>query len=88
MTLKILDWIFFGARAATKNLHPITRLSSENCTEQMGVAGTWYERLPHFKMGFTPSSGEELQAEFFVPRKNAVDAIIALEKKEISSILN
>lgn len=85
---KDLGLDFFGARAATKNLHPITRLSSENCTEQMGVAGTWYERLPHFKMGFTPSSGEELQAEFFVPRKNAVDAIIALEKKEISSILN
>ena len=72
---------FFGAKRATKNLHPITRLSAENCTEQMGVAGAWYERLPHFKMGFTPSSGEELQAEFFVPRKNAVEAILALYKK-------
>lgn len=72
---------FFGAKKATKNLHPITRLSAENCTEQMGIAGAWYERLPHFKMGFTPSSGEELQAEFFVPAKNAVDAILALEKK-------
>ena len=72
---------FFGAKAATKNLHPITALSSENCTDQMGVAGAWYERLPHFKMGFTPSSGEELQSEFFVPRQNAVDAILALEKK-------
>ncbi len=72
---------FFGAKAATKNLHPITALSSENCTDQMGVAGSWYERLPHFKMGFTPSSGEELQSEFFVPRQNAVDAILALEKK-------
>ncbi len=72
---------FFGAKRATKNLHPITRLSAENCTEQMGVAGDWFERLPHFKMGFTPSSGEELQAEFFVPRKNAVDAILALYKK-------
>ena len=72
---------FYGAKAATKNLHPITKLSAENCTEQMGVAGPWYERLPHFKMGFTPSSGEELQSEYFVPRKNAVDAILALEKK-------
>lgn len=49
---------FYGAKAATKNLHPITRLSAENCTDQMGVAGAWYKRLPHFKMGFTPSSGE------------------------------
>ncbi len=72
---------FYGAKAATKNLHPITKLSAENCTEQMGVAGAWYERLPHFKMGFTPSSGEELQTEYFIPRENALDAILALEKK-------
>ncbi len=72
---------FYGAKAATKNLHPITKLSAENCTEQMGVAGAWYERLPHFKMGFTPSSGEELQTEYFIPRENALEAILALEKK-------
>lgn len=78
---KALGQDFYGAKAATKNLHPITRLSAENCTDQMGVAGPWYERLPHFKMGFTPSSGKELQAEYFVPRENAVDAILALEKK-------
>lgn len=70
---------FYDAIAATKNLHPITRLSAVNCTEQLGVEGHWYERLPHFKMGFTPSSGEELQSEYFVPRENAVDAILALE---------
>lgn len=79
--VKDLGKDFFGAKAAIKNLHPITALSAENCTDQMGVPGAWYERLPHFKMGFTPSSGEELQAEFFVPRKNAVDAILAIEKK-------
>ena len=72
---------FYDAKAATKNLHPITKLSAENCTEQMGVEGPWYERLPHFKMGFTPSSGEELQTEYFIPRENALDAILALEKK-------
>lgn len=71
---------YFGAKAATKNLHPITELSAENCTEQMGLAGPWYERLPHFKMGFTPSSGEELQSEFFVPRENAVEAYLAIER--------
>jgi xylitol oxidase len=71
---------FFGAKAATRNMHPIAALSAENCTEQMGVAGPWYERLPHFKMGFTPSAGDELQAEYFVPRRNAVDAILAIEK--------
>jgi len=71
---------FFGAKRATRNLHPIIALSAENCTEQMGVPGPWYERLPHFQMGFTPSAGKELQSEYFVPRQNAVDAILAVER--------
>ncbi|MCE7063464.1 D-arabinono-1,4-lactone oxidase [Dyadobacter sp. CY343] len=71
---------FFGGKLATKNLHPIPELSAENCTEQMGVPGPWYDRMPHFKMGFTPSSGKELQSEYFVPRKNAVEAIMAISK--------
>ena len=62
---------FFGAKLATRNLHPIAELSAENCTEQMGVLGPWYERLPHFRMGFTPSAGKELQSEYFVPRQHA-----------------
>src|SRR5436190_12430612 len=45
---------FYGARPATANVHPIIELSAENCTEQMGVAGPWYERLPHFRLGLTP----------------------------------
>ncbi len=48
---------FFGAKLATRNLHPIVELSAENCTEQMGKPGPWYDRLPHFRMGFTPSAG-------------------------------
>jgi xylitol oxidase len=71
---------FYGARLATKNLHPIAELAAENCTEQMGVPGPWYERLPHFRMGFTPSSGKELQSEYFVPRRDAVEAILAIER--------
>jgi len=71
---------FFGAKLATKNLHPIAALSAENCTQQMGVLGPWYERLPHFRMGFTPSAGKELQSEYFVPRHHAVEAILAVER--------
>lgn len=71
---------FFGAKRATKNLHPIAELSAESCTEQMGVPGPWYERLPHFRMGFTPSAGKELQSEYFVPRQHAVEAILATER--------
>ncbi len=71
---------FFGAQLADRNIHPIVELSAENCTEQMGVAGSWYERLPHFRMDFTPSSGTELQAEYFVPRQHAVEAFRAIRK--------
>ena len=72
--------VFFGASAATQNVHPIVELSAENCTEQMGVPGPWYERLPHFRMGFTPSSGKELQSEYFVARRHAVEAMLAVER--------
>ena len=71
----------FGATAATDHLHPLAGVTTENRTEQLGIPGVWYDRLPHFRMGFTPSSGDELQTEYFVPRENAVDAICALEKK-------
>jgi len=71
---------FFGAKLATRNLHPIADLSAENCTEQLGVPGAWYERLPHFRMGFTPSAGKELQSEYFVPRQHAMEAILAVEQ--------
>ena len=71
---------FYGAARRGGNVHPIVELSPENCTEQMGVEGRGYERLPHFKMGFTPSSGKELQSEYFVPRRHAVEAILAVER--------
>ena len=70
----------FGAKLATRNVHPIIGLSAENCTEQMGVPGPWYDRLPHFRMGFTPSAGKELQTEYLLPRQHAVEAIMAVER--------
>ncbi len=71
---------FFGAKLATRNLHPLAGHSAENCTEQMGIPGPWYERLPHFRMNFTPSSGAELQSEYFVPRHRGYEAILAVEQ--------
>jgi alditol oxidase len=71
---------FFGARAATHKLHPIAGHSAESCTEQMGIPGPWYDRLPHFRMNFVPSSGAELQSEYFVPRERGYEAILAVEE--------
>ena len=53
-------------------------MSAEACTPQMGIPGPWYERLPHFRLNFTPSSGEELQSEYLVPRQHAVAALRAI----------
>jgi len=71
---------FYGAKLATEKLHPIEGHAADACTEQLGVPGPWYERLPHFKMNFTPSSGRELQTEYFVPRDRGYEAILAVEK--------
>jgi len=70
----------FGAKLAKQNLHPIETESAENCTDQMGVPGPWYERMPHFKMGFKPSAGKELQSEYFVPIERAYEAIMVFER--------
>src|SRR5665213_3581586 len=43
-----------------------------------GMPGPWHERLPHFRMDYTPSSGDELQSEYFVPRRHAVAALRAI----------
>ena len=80
---------FFGGRLADRNVHPIINLSAVNCTEQMGIPGPWYNRLPHFRLQFTPSSGKELQAEYFVPQEHAVEAyqIINDMKSDLEPLL-
>lgn len=70
--------VLAGAKLSTVNRHPIVNLPSDPCTPQLGVAGPWFERLPHFKMNFTPSSGEELQSEYFVPIEYAAAALRAM----------
>jgi len=65
----------FGATRAPAPRHPIAGLPPENCTEQLGARGPWYQRLPHFRMDFTPSSGEELQSDYLVPRPHALAAL-------------
>jgi xylitol oxidase len=51
----------------------------EHCTEQMGVPGPSHERLPHFRPGYLEPIGNELQTEYFLPRRHAPAAIRAIE---------
>jgi xylitol oxidase len=75
-----LERELFGARAATSPRNPIIEMPAGNCTAQLGVIGPWNERLPHFRLEFTPSAGEELQSEYFVPRSRAAEAVRAMRE--------
>ena len=70
----------FGAAPAPTDRHPIAGLDPTNCTPQLGRPGPWMDRLPHFRMGFTPSSGEEIQSEYHLARARAIEAIDALRR--------
>jgi xylitol oxidase len=79
----------FGATPAVKRMHPIAKISAENCTEQLGIPGAWHDRLPHFRMDHTPSSGEELQTEYFVAREDAYQALLAINsiREQVAPLL-
>lgn len=70
---------FHGATLQTAKLHPLAGMSPENCTDQLGLPGPWYNRLPHFRHDYTPSAGAELQSEYFVPLSHAMPALRAVE---------
>jgi xylitol oxidase len=69
---------FFGALPATTARHPVPGGDPAYTTEQFGVPGPWHQRLPHFRLEFTPSSGAEIQSEYFVGRQHAGAAIEVL----------
>jgi xylitol oxidase len=71
---------YFGAAPASEPRSPVPGAPWENTTEQLGVSGASHERLPHFRLGFTPSSGNELQSEYVVPREHGADALAELRR--------
>ncbi|MFI2647432.1 FAD-binding protein [Micromonospora fulviviridis] len=71
------DWL--DTWTADTPRHPVPGMPAQNCTEQLGVPGPWHERLPHFRLGFTPSSGDELQSEWHLARSDGAAALAALD---------
>ena len=65
----------WGAAPAGATLHMLVGADVEAVTRQGGIGGPWHRRLPHFRLEFTPSRGEELQSEYLVPRAEAPAAI-------------
>jgi xylitol oxidase len=64
-----------GARHVARQLH--------------SAAGPWHERLPHFRAEFAPSSGDERQSEYLLPREHAVAGLNALRglREQITPVL-
>jgi xylitol oxidase len=69
-----------GISKAESKYHPIPSVDPTACTDQFGESGSWHQRLPHFRLEFTPSVGEEIQTEFFVDRKDAAAALDVISK--------
>jgi xylitol oxidase len=67
-----------GAQRATADRHMVAASGPENVTQQGGVPGPWSDRLAHFRLGFTPSNGDEFQSEYLVGREHAVRALRAV----------
>jgi len=70
----------FGAVRRGTDRHPLPDTESGPTTQQGGVPGDWADRLPHFRMEFTPSNGEEIQTEYLVPRLRAREALASLRE--------
>jgi len=77
-TSKVADEPWFTATPAQAQRNPVPGGSPDACTQQLGVPGRWYDRLPHFRPGFRPSAGAELQSEYLLPIAAAVPALHAL----------
>jgi alditol oxidase len=71
---------WFTATPAPEARNPVPGVAADSCTEQLGVPGPWFERLPHFRPDFTPSAGDELQSEYLLPAEHAVPALHALRQ--------
>jgi len=71
----------WGGHPAREPVHPIPGLDPSAATEQLGRPGPWHHRLPSFRPEFTPSSGDELQSEFFLPREYAGEVLAMLGER-------
>lgn len=65
------------ASLSPENVSPLGM--GDNVTE-LGTAGPWYLRLPHFRADREPSRGDEIQSEYFVDRAHGAAALAAVRE--------
>lgn len=66
------------ATRAAAPIHPLPGLPARNCTDQSGAPGPVHERIPHFRLEFTPSAGDEIQSEYLIGREHLAEAVAAV----------
>jgi xylitol oxidase len=81
------DGATWGARAATEPMHPLTGQDARAATPQLGEVRAWFEILPHFRLSFTPSSGDEQQSEYFLDRRHGAEALEAILRLDLTEAL-
>jgi xylitol oxidase len=64
-----------GGRLTESGVSPLGM--GDNVTE-IGTAGPWYQRWPHFRADAEPSRGDEIQSEYFIDRADAPAALRAI----------
>ncbi|MGJ9423385.1 FAD-binding protein [Aeromicrobium sp. CF3.5] len=74
----VLDLRELGATAAISTVHPLPETASDNVNDQLGSIGRSHDRLPHFRHGFKPGRGDEIQSEYLIDVENATAAIEAM----------
>lgn len=67
-----------GATRAQAPIHPLPALPARNCTDQSGAPGPVHERIPHFRLEFMPSAGDEIQSEYLIGREHLAEAVVAV----------
>lgn len=77
----------FGATLASAN--PAGQPPTDRTLTPFARPGVWHERLPHYELHDPAGLGNELQSEYFIPRRHAVAgirAVLAL-REELAPIL-
>ncbi|MGN6609010.1 MAG: FAD-binding protein [Jatrophihabitans sp.] len=85
-----VDGAAWGARPATSPEHPLAGEDARAATPQLGEVRPWFEVLPHFRLSFTPSSGDEQQTEYFVDARDgaaALEAVLALDLDDALQVM-
>ncbi len=83
----VVDGRRWGAEPALLPQHPVTGQDPSAVTEQLGAIGSWHERLPHFRLEFSPSTGAEQQSEYLLPAEHAGAALAAIHRLALSPVL-